>query len=143
MFDAVTGAMNSAIDKFVETGKFSFGDFSRSVIMDLEKIALKAAVANVIGASGLGSIFGGHAMGGSIPAGQFGLVGEQGPELIKGPATVLTNNATKDAMGGATHNTYNINAVDAKSVAQLFAENRMTLFGTVEQARRELPMRTR
>ena len=144
VFDAVTGSMNSAIDNFVTTGKFSFGDFAKSVVMDLEKIALKAAMANVIGGiPGLGSLFGGHAMGGSIPAGQFGLVGEQGPELIKGPATVMTNNATKDAMGSATHNTYNINAVDAKSVAQLFAENRMTLFGTVEQARRELPMRTR
>ena len=144
VFDAMTNAMNSAIDTFVTTGKFSFSSFATSVIQDLEKIALKAAVANVMGGiPGLGSLFGGHAMGGSIPAGQFGLVGEQGPELIKGPATVMTDNATKDAMGSATHNTYNINAVDAKSVAQLFAENRMTLFGTVEQARRELPMRTR
>lgn len=144
VFDAMTNAMNSAIDNFVTTGKLNFGDFAKSVVMDLEKIALKAAVANVLGASGLGSIFGGgHAMGGSIPAGQFGLVGEQGPELIKGPATVMTNNATKDALGNSTHNTYNINAIDSKSVAQLFAENRMTLFGTVEQARRELPMRTR
>jgi len=46
--------------------------------------------------------------------------------------------------GGDTHNHfYNIQAVDAKSVAQLFAENRQTMFGLVEQARRELPMRAR
>ena len=35
--------------------------------------------------------------------------------------------------------TNNIQAVDAKSVAQLFAENRKTLLGSVEMARRELP----
>jgi len=49
-------------------------------------------------------------------------------------------------MGGMAGNTYitnNISAIDSKSVAQLFAENRRTLFGNVEQARRELPMRTR
>ena len=48
--------------------------------------------------------------------------------------------------GGMASNTYitnNISAIDSKSVAQLFAENRQTLFGNVEQARRELPMRTR
>jgi hypothetical protein len=37
------------------------------------------------------------------------------------------------------YNTYNINAVDAKSVAQLFAENRKVLLGTVKMAERELP----
>ena len=145
MFDSMTNAMNSAIDTFVTTGKFSFGDFARSVIQDLEKIAIKAAAAQVLKASGMGSLFAGaFADGGTIPAGQFGLVGEAGPELIRGPAQVTSAKDTAAGMGGnSTHNTYNINAVDAKSVAQLFAENRMTLFGTVEQARRELPMRTR
>jgi len=144
-FDAVTNAMNSAIDNFVTTGKFSFADFTTSVIQDLEKIALKAAAAQVLKASGMGSLFAGaFADGGTIPAGQFGLVGEAGPELVKGPATVTSAKDTAASMGGNTsHNTYNINAIDSKSVAQLFAENRMTLFGTVEQARRELPMRTR
>jgi len=138
-------------------GKMTFADFTNAVITDIIKMEIKAMTSSLFssftksaGGSGgllesIGNFFsGGHAMGGSIPSGQFGLVGEQGPELIKGPATVLTNNATADAMGGGTaiHN-YNIQAVDAKSVAQLFAENRMTMFGMVEQARRELPMRTR
>lgn len=146
MFDAVVSGMNSAIDTFVTSGKFSFKDMARSIIQDLEKIALKAALANVIKTSGLGSIFAGaFALGGEIPSGQFGLVGEAGPEIVRGPATVTSAKDTASMMGqgAATHNTYNINAIDSKSVAQLFAENRMTLFGTVEQARRELPMRTR
>ena len=35
--------------------------------------------------------------------------------------------------------TNNINAVDSKSVAKLFADNRMTLLGNVRQAEKELP----
>ena len=37
-----------------------------------------------------------------------------------------------------THN-YNISAIDSKSVAQLFAENRKALLGTVQLAQKELP----
>jgi phage-related minor tail protein len=89
------------------------------------------------------------AAGGFIPAGQATLVGENGPEIFTPPAGgQVTPNGMTNAMssggGGDTHNHYyNIQAVDAKSVAQLFAENRTTMFGMVEQARREMPMRTR
>ena len=38
-----------------------------------------------------------------------------------------------------TYITNNVSAVDARSVAQLFAENRKTLFGSVELARKEMP----
>ena len=41
-FHSMTSSMESAIDKFVETGKFSFGDLARSIIQDLIKIELKA-----------------------------------------------------------------------------------------------------
>jgi lambda family phage tail tape measure protein len=145
-FDVMTNAMNNAIDEFVMKGTFSFKSFSTGIIQELEKIALKAAAAQVFKASGIGDLFGavgGHAMGGSIPSGQWGIVGEQGPELVKGPAAVVTANNTAGMMGNNQTIINNISAIDSKSVAQLFAENRMTLFGTVEQARRELPMRTR
>ena len=36
-------------------------------------------------------------------------------------------------------NNYNISAVDAKSVAQLFAENRKSLLGAVGMAQKEMP----
>jgi hypothetical protein len=39
--------------------------------------------------------------------------------------------------------TNNISAVDARSVAQLFAENRKTLLGTVRMAEKELPYSNR
>ena len=96
--------------------------------------------------SGVGNFFSSlfHANGGSIPAGGFGIVGEAGPEIVNGPASITSAKDTASMMGGDTHyHNYNINAVDAKSVAQLFYENRMTMFGMTEQARREIPLRTR
>jgi Lambda phage tail tape-measure protein (Tape_meas_lam_C) len=157
-FGAVTKNMDTMLADFVKTGKLNFGDFAKSVIQDLELIALKMAAANVFKAVGAASGFSlagiasflGFAEGGVIPNNQPVLVGENGPEIITGVGgrTVIPNSQLTSAMsntGGdqyVTHN-YNINAVDAKSVAQLFYENRMTMFGMTEQARRELPMRNR
>ena len=144
--DSVFNNMSSALDRFVETGKFSFGDFARSVIYDLEKIALKSAVIGVFKSMGLGDIFSlpGRAAGGPVSGGTPYLIGEQGPELFipQGSGNIIPNSQLGSG-GGRTTIINNISAIDAKSVAQLFAENRMTLFGNVEQARRELPMRTR
>jgi hypothetical protein len=38
--------------------------------------------------------------GGTIPAGQFGVVGERGPELVRGPANVTSRADTARMMGG-------------------------------------------
>lgn len=144
--DSVFNQMGSAIDKFVETGKFSFSDFTRSIIFDIEKILLKAAAINFLkaGASAMGFAIPGLASGGGVTGGSPYLVGEQGPELfIPSGAGSIVPNSKIGGMGGNTYVTNNISAIDSKSVAQLFAENRRTLFGNVEQARRELPMRTR
>lgn len=60
------------------------------------------------------NLFGGFfANGGNLPAGKFGIVGERGPELIGGPASITP-------MGGGSV-TYNINAVDAASFKALVA----------------------
>jgi len=58
---------------------------------------------------------------------------------------VIPNNqlGTAPSGGAVTNNYYSISAIDAKSVAQLFAENRMTLLGNVRQAEKELPIRGR
>jgi lambda family phage tail tape measure protein len=142
-------ALGDAIDDFVETGKFSFKQFAASVIADIAKIVAKALVLQAIK-----TIFGGFgipglAEGGPAKAGKPYIVGEKGPELFvpKTSGTVVPNNAMKNGVAtGAVnapvtnnYNTYNINAVDAKSVAQLFAENRKVLLGTVKMAERELP----
>ena len=167
LFDSFTTTVDSAIDQFVTKGKVSFSDLIKSMIQDLEKFLLKQAAMNLFKASGAGDIFstaasagsaegpltgllsgaakffGFKAQGGDIPAGGYAMVGEAGPELVRGPASVTSARDTGMMGSGVTNNNYTIQAVDAKSVAQLFYENRMTMFGMTEQARRELPMRNR
>jgi lambda family phage tail tape measure protein len=69
MFESFTGNMNSAISRFVDTGKFSFSDFANSVIKDLIKIELQMqmsrALSMVIGAIGsaIGGAFSGQVAG--------------------------------------------------------------------------------
>lgn len=148
VFSSVTSNMNSAIDNFVNTGKLSFGGLARSIIADLAKIELKAAAAKIFsgGGGGFGGIFSGiaslfgFANGGNPPVNKPSIVGEKGPELFipKTQGTIIPNGASPTTGGNNTYITNNITAVDAKSVAQLFAENRKTLFGTVEMARKEM-----
>jgi lambda family phage tail tape measure protein len=145
--------MNQAVDDFVKTGKFKFKDFALSAIADITSMLLKAQLFKGITA-GLG-LFGiklpGLAMGGPAQAGQPYIVGEKGPELFvpKNAGTVIPNNKLGSQSAGApmqpqqqvTNNyvTNNINAIDAKSVAQLFVENRKTLLGATVMARKEMP----
>jgi len=150
--ESVYSNMGSALDNFVETGKFKFSDFARSVIMDLLKIQLRAAATqlfnSVLGTFGFG--LPGRAMGGPVNANQPYIVGERGPEVFlpASSGTIIPNDRVsvssgQPAGGQTTNNYYTISAIDAKSVAQLFAENRMTMLGTIRQAEKELPMRGR
>lgn len=156
--NALWSGMSSAIDTFVDTGKFKFGDFARSIIQDLIKIELKAQATKLLSSLGgggniLGSIFSffsGRAAGGPVSANTPYVVGEKGPELFM-PNTagkIIPNGGVSGVAGAVnapiTNNyiTNNISAIDSKSVAQLFAENRKTLLGTVEMARKELPYAT-
>jgi lambda family phage tail tape measure protein len=145
--------MNSAIDNFVNTGKFKFSDFARSVIQDLAKMALKAQATKLFGSlfGDVGGIFGSlfKAEGGPVKGNQPYIVGEKGPELFVPPGAgkIIPNNqmgsnaVATGAVSAPITNTYitnNISALDSKSVAQLFAENRKTLFGSVQMAQKEL-----
>jgi phage-related minor tail protein len=148
------GKIGNAVDTFVETGKFKFSDFARGVLQDLAKMIIKAQLFAAIQAT-LG-MFGfkipGLATGGPAQAGQPYIVGEKGPELFvpKSAGTVIPNNKLGDmanatgtgAVNAPITNNYitnNISALDSKSVAQMFAENRKILLGTVQMAQRELP----
>jgi lambda family phage tail tape measure protein len=90
-----------------------------------------SAVSGVIG--GIKNIFGGFfATGGTLPRGKIGVVGERGPELIRGPGDI-----TPLSMGGGSTNvTYNINAVDARSFQQLLAQDPSLIFALTEQGRK-------
>ncbi len=128
-FNTVFSSMGDALDKFVETGKISFGDLAQSIIKDLIKIQLRYAAMSF-----LSSIFGmpspgmsqsqfqmnEFAEGGEPPVGVPSLVGEAGPELFvpKTAGTIIPNNQLGN-MGATTNNTvYNINAIDTKSFEQ-------------------------
>jgi lambda family phage tail tape measure protein len=87
MFNSLTSNMATAIDRFVETGKLSFGDFASSVIKDLIKIELQArasallrmgisALANAFtfssnGGWGTGNAFGNQDIGLSLSSGGY------------------------------------------------------------------------
>jgi hypothetical protein len=145
--------MSSAIDNFVDTGKFSFSDFARSVIQDLIKIELKAQATQLMkglmgAVGGGGGLFGGAiipgflASGGPATAGKPYVVGENGPELFvpKSSGTVVPNGgSTAGTSATQTNVTYNISAIDSRSVAQFFAENRRMMLGTMQLAQKELP----
>jgi lambda family phage tail tape measure protein len=143
--------MGSAIDNFVDTGKFKFADFARSIIADIAKIQLKAAATKIL-TSVFSSMFGlpGLAAGGPAMAGKPYIVGEQGPELFvpNSAGSIMTNASMNrnEGLGQSTqpvvNNTYitnNINAIDSRSVAQMFVENRKSLLGAATMARKELP----
>jgi hypothetical protein len=86
-------------------------------------------------ASGIGSLFGGFfADGGQLGAGKFGIAGENGPEMISGPATITP-------MGGSTNVTYNINAVDAASFKSMIAADPSFIHAVAQQGGRGVPRR--
>lgn len=125
IFSSVTSNMEDMIVSFAKTGKLSFKDFASSVLEDMLRIQVRQAATNILGMatsgggnilSGLGSLFGGFfATGGMIPPGRFGVVGENGPELVSGPANVTPQ------FGSSV--TYNINAVDAPSFKAMIARD--------------------
>jgi hypothetical protein len=155
--DAILQGWNrigSAIDNFVQTGKFKFSEFARSVLQDLLSMIIRAQVFQAISASMgfFGLTVPGLAKGGPAAANQPYIVGEQGPELFvpKTAGTVIPNDrlmggqqsipsATMQQPAVNNYITNNISALDSKSVAQVFAENRQALLGTVQVAQREQP----
>lgn len=125
-FEGVTNTtlngLEEGIAQFVTTGKLSFTDLANSIIADLARIAARQLVSNA--ASGLLGAFGGGAgaaagaggggaglaglfasfagffdAGGRIPTGGWGIVGERGPEIVRGPANVTGRQETAQMMG--------------------------------------------
>ncbi|MEL7281346.1 MAG: hypothetical protein AAGK79_13385 [Pseudomonadota bacterium] len=68
-----------------------------------------------------GGIFGGFAglfdKGGDIPRGQFGIVGERGPEIVRGPASVTSRADTARMMGGVVVGDIGVSVDDDGKIA--------------------------
>ena len=141
LFEKATSGMEDAIVGFAKTGKFEFKSFVNSILEELLRSQIRQLIAKTFGGLGLGGggtgggggLFGGFfATGGMIPPGRFGVVGENGPELVSGPANVTPN-------VGNTAVTYNINAVDALSFKQMVASDPEFLFAVTQQGSRSIP----
>jgi len=86
---------------------------------------------------GIGNFFGGlFEDGGYIKPGTFGIVGEAGAELVRGPATVTSARDTADMMmgGGNVNVNFSINAVDARGIDQLLIERKALIADVVRDA---------
>ena len=144
IFQTMTGSMNNAIDRFVDTGKFSFSDFANSIIRDIIKIQMRAAVANLVTSAGglLGFKLPGRAIGGPVSANMPYMTGENGPELFipSSAGTIVPNNKLGgDGGSGAVNISYNIQAVDAISFKQMVARDPSFMYAVTEQGRKALP----
>jgi phage-related minor tail protein len=143
IFADTANAMEDTIKSFVKTGKFEFRELTQAIVDSLLDAQIQQLTNSIFssfntGGAGssnvIGNFFAGFfANGGLIPAGQFGVVGEAGPELVSGPAQVTP----LDGSSGSV--TYNINAVDAESFKQLVARDPAFLYAVTEQGRRTLP----
>lgn len=159
MFQAITGNMSSAIDKFVETGKFSFADFATSIIKDLLKIEMKMQAMQLFrmglsffgltGGSAGGATAGGKATGGQLGSGLPYMVGEQGPELFipNSAGTLIPNNRLSEAISGNSGQVINYNgpyinnlsAIDTQNATQFLAKNKMAVWSANQSASRSVP----
>lgn len=148
---ALFDGMNRALDDFVTTGKFKFGDFARSIILDLIKIQVRAqatqVLSAVLGSFGLSPTIPGRATGGPVSAGSPYIIGEKGPELFmpRQSGTIIPNGqlSAMGSNGGSQLVTYNIQAVDALSFRQMLARDPEFLYNLTEQTRRGIPSRRR
>jgi phage-related minor tail protein len=162
-FVSVTQNLESALDRFVETGKLSFGDLARSIISDLIKIQLKAQATSIFSSLGIGDFFGSIFGGGSKTAFSGGIklpglaeggpvsgpsiVGERGPELFipNTAGTIIPNNQLNAIGGNAPQVVYNgpyianMNAIDTQSATQFLAKNKQAVWSANQSAQRSLP----
>jgi lambda family phage tail tape measure protein len=116
----------------------SSGGILGGVVNTVGRIAsgIGSAIGGVV--SGIKNIFGGFfATGGMIPPGKFGIVGERGPEIASGPATITP----MGALGGTTQVTYNIQAVDAASFQALVARDPGFIHAVAMQGARSQPLK--
>jgi lambda family phage tail tape measure protein len=152
-FNAVVSNMNSAIDSFVRTGKFSFKDFAKSIIQDLIAIQLKMQAMQLFkmgmsffSGGGGPQLLGGAADGGFINAPT--IVGENGPEVFipnRQGGTVIPNQQLSGMGANQPQVVYNgtviqnMQAIDTQSAAQFLSKNKDAVYSANLSASRSLP----
>lgn len=144
IFNKTTKGMEDAIVGFAKTGKFEFKSLVATILEELLRSQIQRLIAQTFGAFGGGGgggsfnpFAGFFADGGLIPSGKFGVVGENGPELISGPANITP----MDNFSGTTQVVYNINAVDAPSFKSMIARDPGFIHAVAQQGARKVPIR--
>ena len=135
--NSLTDALVSVANKSATTAE-AFKKMAESILNDISRILIRAAISNVISniftpgvpagtiASGAGIVSANpprFAEGGFLGAGKWGIAGEQGPELIKGPAQIVPSDVTSSMMGGGQSFTFapmiDARGADVAAVAKL------------------------
>ena len=144
LFNKTTSSMEDSIVNFAKTGKFEFKDLINTILEELLRSQIQRLIAQTFGAFGGGSsggfnpFAGFFANGGLIPSGKFGVVGENGPELVSGPANITPMDGLG---GGGSQVIYNINAVDAPSFKAMIARDPGFIHAVAQQGARKVPVR--
>mgnify|MGYP003635656925 CR=1 FL=1 len=84
--------------------------------------------------SGIGDFFGGFfADGGRLGAGKFGIAGENGPEIISGPANISSN---QESFGSGSTPAVNITiqAIDTQTGTEFLLKNKKQIEGIIQSA---------
>lgn len=134
MFDTLTTAADEAFDKLIGDSDATWSEIVNNAVKNMMRSDFQNALGQLMGQSsggvsngffsGISKFFsGGFANGGFIPAGRYGITGENGPEYVSGPAQITPMQNTSDTY----HVT--INAVDAKSVQQLLSQHSELIYG--------------
>jgi lambda family phage tail tape measure protein len=155
-FNTVVSTMESALEKFVRTGKLNFKDLIGSMIKDLIVLQMKAQATKLftqlLGSVGLGSTGGSganvanFATGGNINGPS--IVGENGPELFvpRQSGTIIPNGAWQSQMSGQGQTVINgpyiarVDAIDAKTFEQYVMGSNKAVWAANQYAQKSLAL---
>jgi lambda family phage tail tape measure protein len=167
-FQSVMSNMESALRKFVDTGKIAFGELAGSIIKDLIYMELRAQASAIFSmmfssfksafmpsGGSAGSIFsdlfgsvGKKASGGRINSPT--IVGENGAELFipSTPGTVIPNGSWQQMAAASSNSGMTINgnyianmsAIDTQSGMAFLAKNKDTIWAAYQSANRSVPI---
>lgn len=167
-FYSVISNMEGALRKFVDTGKFSFGELVGSIIKDLAYMELRAQASAIFSMlwGSISSSFGGGGSAPQIKGDLFGglpkrasggytdsptIVGENGAELFvpRTGGTVIPNGswqqmaaAGSGGSGITVNGNYiaNMSAIDTQSATQFLAANKNAIWASYQSANRSVPI---
>lgn len=106
LFDPFEDGLDGMVDQFANMLKRLAAE---AVAADIMKYFTSGGGSTGFFGSLIGAFSGAKDSGGTIGAGQWGIVGEIGPEIVRGPASVTSRKDTAAMLGGKTMNFGNIN----------------------------------